>query len=569
MDGRDARRAALTLEGRRVWLKVDDADAWTLAVVTEHRQEKDKVMLERQSAPKGTKTLVEMSVADFSKLITVSGDDATAEVDDLVMLDEVHEATMIHTLRRRYVRNDIYTAVGPVLLAINPFKAVPACLPPQLESFSKLDVQDLPPHIYKLAATAYAELVDAGHAQSILVSGESGAGKTETTKLCIRCLALASHTSGKMAEAALESGLLLEAFGNARTVYNNNSSRFGKWMAIHFDPRGRISACTISSYLLEQSRIVGPPAGARAHLSTTGTAPTIPLINLPSHPPCAPHPSAGERNYHIFYHLLAGASAEERAECRLDKESSHRDYAYTKQGEATSPGIDDKQAWADVATKLDGLGFTQAQRRGIEGLVATVLMLGDLAFGEDTCSSRGNASAGGQPLGVTNRSLLMQAAALLRVDAAALKRTLTTRDVMVAGEVINTHLSADGCTDARDALAKALYLAVFDHLVARLNLFLRAREEQDAAVGSDEDDRYVGLLDIFGFENFDINGFEQLCINFTNEKLQQLFMDTLVQREQQEHAREGITCKHIVYPDNGPTAARASNPRNLPTLARR
>jgi len=222
-----------------------------------------------------------------------------------------------------------------------------------------------------------------------------------------------------------------------------------------------------------------------------------------------------------------------------------------------------------VATKLDGLGFTQAQRRGIEGLVATVLMLGDLAFGEDTCSSRGNASAGGQPLGVTNRSLLMQAAALLRVDAAALKRTLTTRDVMVAGEVINTHLSADGCTDARDALAKALYLAVFDHLVARLNLFLRAREEQDAAVGSDEDDRYVGLLDIFGFENFDINGFEQLCINFTNEKLQQLFMDTLVQREQQEYAREGITCKHIVYPDNGPTAARASNPRNLPTLARR
>lgn len=285
-----------------------------MAVVTEHRQEKDKVMLERQSAPKGTKTLVEMSVADFSKLITVSGDDATAEVDDLVMLDEVHEATMIHTLRRRYVRNDIYTAVGPVLLAINPFKAVPACLPPQLESFSKLDVQDLPPHIYKLAAAAYAELVDGeGHAQSILVSGESGAGKTETTKLCIRCLALASHTSGKMAEAALESGLLLEAFGNARTVYNNNSSRFGKWMAIHFDPRGRISACTISSYLLEQSRIVGPPAGARAHLSTTGTAPTIPLINLPSHPPCAP-PTPPQANATITFSTTCWRARQPRSE---------------------------------------------------------------------------------------------------------------------------------------------------------------------------------------------------------------------------------------------------------------
>ena len=252
--------------------------------------------------------------------------------------------------------------------------------------------------------------------------------------------------------------------------------------------------------------------------------------------------------------MLAGASAEERAACRLDKESSHKDYAYTKLGEAVSPGIDDKQAWADVATKLDGLGFTQAQRRGIEGLVATVLMIGDLAFGEDRRGSCENASVGGQPLGVTNRSLLMQAAALLRVDPAALKRTLTTRDVIVAGEVINTHLSADGCTDARDALAKALYLAVFDNLVGRLNMFLRAREEQDAAVGSDEDDRYVGLLDIFGFENFDINGFEQLCINFTNEKLQQLFMDTLVQREQQEYAREGITCTHIVYPNNGPRA---------------
>lgn len=263
---RAGRRAALTFEGRRVWLKVVDSDAWTWAVVTEHRQDKGKVMMERQSAPKGVKTRVEMSEADFSKLITVSGDDATAEADDLVMLDDVHEATMIHTLRQRYAQNGIYTAIGPVLLAINPFKTVPACMLPQLESFSKLDVQDLPPHIYKLAATAYAELVDEGRAQSILVSGESGAGKTETTKLCIRCLALASHTSGKMAEAALESGLLLEAFGNARTVYNNNSSRFGKWTAIHFDLRGRITACTISSFLLEQSRVVGAPAGACAHL---------------------------------------------------------------------------------------------------------------------------------------------------------------------------------------------------------------------------------------------------------------------------------------------------------------
>ena len=292
MDG-DSDASALL--GQKRWLKVDDSDAWVLATVVEHHQKGKQLSLERASAPSGVCRSFKMSEEQFSTLLEVHGDDADTEVHDLVALDDVQECTIIHTLRQRYAKNDIYTAIGPVLLAINPFKTVPVCLPKQLEQLNKLDPDELPPHVFTIASNAYSKLVDEGHAQSILVSGESGAGKTETTKLVLRSLALASRTNGKMAEAALESGLLLEAFGNARTVYNHNSSRFGKWMAVHFDARGHLSACTISSYLLEQSRVVGPPPG--------------------------------ERSYHIFYQLLAAASPEELAACRLPAASSYADYA--------------------------------------------------------------------------------------------------------------------------------------------------------------------------------------------------------------------------------------------------
>ena len=265
-----------TWVGRKCWLQVEDSDAWVLATISEHYVGKQQVLLERESAPLGVRRQLTLSEAAFSELTAVSGDDASTRVDDLVALDDVRECTMIHALRQRYSRNEIYTAIGPVLIAINPFKTVPVCMPEQLRQLSLLDPDKLPPHVFTLAAAAYGQLIDEGLAQSILVSGESGAGKTETTKLIIRSLALASRTSGKMAEAALEAGLLLEAFGNARTLLNHNSSRFGKWCAVHFDARGHLSACTISSYLLEQTRVVGPPGGACHYRPLTWHATTAP-----------------------------------------------------------------------------------------------------------------------------------------------------------------------------------------------------------------------------------------------------------------------------------------------------
>ena len=206
---------------------------------------------------------------------------------------------MLHTLRERYEQDTIFTCIGPVLIAINPYKPVPSCKAAYLAELSRREPEALPAHAFAIAEAAYSGLVDTvpGVPQSVLVSGESGAGKTETTKILVACLALVSNSSGAVVEAALESGLLLEAFGNAKTVFNNNSSRFGKWCAVHFDDRGRMAACQLTAFLLEQSRIV--------------------------------RPSAGERNYHIFYQLLKGADRAQKDALMLLPSSQ---YAYLQHG---------------------------------------------------------------------------------------------------------------------------------------------------------------------------------------------------------------------------------------------
>ena len=238
-------------------LKVEDDDEWVLSRVEQHWQGKVHVLRER--APKGIPLKAELTDAQFGKLPTCSAEwnvKPDELVSDLVELDDVEEYSMLHTLRARYSIDQIYTAIGPVLVSINPYKPVHTCSPENIERMSKMDPDDLPPHIFTLSSAAYAGLVDGGCAQSIMISGESGAGKTETTKLCMTALAMASNSSGKITEKALESGVVLEAFGNAKTIYNNNSSRFGKWCAVFFNASGKMGTCKIETYLLEQSRIV-------------------------------------------------------------------------------------------------------------------------------------------------------------------------------------------------------------------------------------------------------------------------------------------------------------------------
>ena len=247
------------MSSHSVWLNVDDEDAWVIATVGEKFG--GSVMLKRTSAPKGVELETSVSEEAFAKLSPATGD-PNKSVADLVWMPDVNTGAVLHNLRLRYAANDIYTAIGPILIAVNPYKMLECCSAETLASMmEEEDVEKLPPHVFKIAKAAYASMCRTGGAQSVLISGESGAGKTETTKLCMSCLAEISGSSGKSTESALESGILLEAFGNAKTVHNNNSSRFGKWCSVHFDEAGHIAACKVRSYLLGE--VAGGHAGRR------------------------------------------------------------------------------------------------------------------------------------------------------------------------------------------------------------------------------------------------------------------------------------------------------------------
>ena len=239
---------------QHVWLKVDDADAWVLAEVVEKTA--DGVLLKRAHAPEGVALELTLPADDFAKLSGATGNFKEA-VEDLAMLQEVSSATLLHTLRLRYAEDLIYTAIGPVIIALNPYRPVDCCASDALEALAKENMQDLerelPPHVFRVSRNALRGMQLTRRAQSVLISGESGAGKTETNKLAMVCLAELTQSSGANVDAVLESGILLEAFGNAKTVYNNNSSRFGKWCAVYFDYDGHIAKCIIRSYLLEKS----------------------------------------------------------------------------------------------------------------------------------------------------------------------------------------------------------------------------------------------------------------------------------------------------------------------------
>ena len=259
----------MATDALRVWLPVDDEDAWVLATV--RHKSAGSITLSRLHAPEGVPA--EVTVADelFAALTPATGD-VDNDVSDLVCLADVNTGVLLHNLRLRYARDEIYTAIGPILVAVNPYNQLDKC---GAEAIA--DARKLPPHVLTIALASYGALVKTGAAQSILISGESGAGKTETTKMAMACLAECSASCGASTDAALESGLLLEAFGNARTVSNHNSSRFGKWTVVHFDNDAKICGCRLDSFLLEKSRV-------------------------------AVH-GGGERNYHIFYQARASTPA--------------------------------------------------------------------------------------------------------------------------------------------------------------------------------------------------------------------------------------------------------------------
>nr|XP_034598196.1 myosin-17-like isoform X3 [Setaria viridis] len=426
-------------------------------------------------------------------------------VDDMTRLSYLHEPGVLDNLAVRYAKNIIYTYTGNILIAINPFQRLPNLVDSRtMEKYKGANLGDLDPHVFAIADVSYRQMINEGKSNSILVSGESGAGKTETTKLLMRYLAFLGGRSGTgertVEQQVLESNPVLEAFGNAKTVRNNNSSRFGKFVEIQFDKSGKISGAAIRTYLLERSRVC--------------------QINSP------------ERNYHCFYFLCA-APSEDLKKYKLGDPSS---FHYLNQSACIKvDGINDAEEYLATRNAMDTVGITEQEQEAIFRVVAAVLHLGNINF------AKGREVDSSVIKDDKSRFHLNTAGELLMCDCGKLENALINREINTPEGVITTTVGPNSATISRDGLAKQIYSRLFDWLVNRIN----------ASIGQDPDsNKLIGVLDIYGFESFKTNSFEQLCINFTNEKLQQHFNQNVFKMEQEEYTREQINWSYIEFVDN-------------------
>lgn len=416
-------------------------------------------------------------------------------VDDLMQLSYLSEPTVLYNLQYRYDRDMIYTKAGPVLVAINPFKKVQLYGNDYIEAYQRKSIQN--PHVYAIADTALREMKRDEVNQSIIISGESGAGKTETAKIAMQYLAALGGGSGIEYEI-LKTNPILEAFGNAKTLRNDNSSRFGKLIEILFSETGKISGAKIQTFLLEKSRVVQ----------------------------CA----EGERSYHIFYQLCAGAPAALREKLNL---KSVEDYKYLRQSNYTIMGVDDAEQFRNVMEALDVVHVTKDDQESAFAMLAAVLWLGNVSF---TIIDNENHV---EP--VADEALLT-VAKLIGCEVKELQLALSTRKMKVRNDVIVQKLKLSQAIDTRDALAKSIYSCLFDWLVEQINKSL--------GVGKRRTGKSISILDIYGFESFDRNSFEQFCINYANERLQQHFNRHLFKLEQDEYIQDGIDWTKVEFEDN-------------------
>ncbi|XP_037520337.1 unconventional myosin-VI isoform X2 [Rhipicephalus sanguineus] len=461
-------------------------------------------------------------------------EDPDKDVDDNCALIYLNEATLFNNIKVRYGKDKIYTYVANILIAVNPYFEMPQLYSSEtIRKYQGKSLGVLPPHVFAIADKAFRDMKVLKQSQSIIVSGESGAGKTESTKYILRylCESWGSH-AGPIEQRILEANPVLEAFGNAKTMRNNNSSRFGKFIEIHFNSKCSVVGGFISHYLLEKSRICGQ--------------------------------SKGERNYHIFYQLCAGAPIELRQQLRITSpddfhylrhgctqyfcssesekllKNNSRSKEHQSKGPLRDPVIDDAKDFSNLDRALRLMGLTDEERLNIYVAVAAVLHLGNVTFEESPDDSRG----GSQVTPESEQSLRV-AAALMGVDPDELRQSLLSRVMQTSkgglkGTVYMVPLKAYEANNARDALAKAVYSKLFDLIVQRIN----------QSIPFSSSSHYIGVLDIAGFEYFQVNSFEQFCINYCNEKLQQFFNERILKEEQALYEREGLSVKKIEYVDN-------------------
>jgi len=430
-------------------------------------------------------------------------------VPDFVLMDQLTEDAMTENIVGRFKKDNIYTFIGEVVVSMNPYKDISGLYSKaKMQEYKSAYMYEKSPHVYSLSNNVYRKLLQYRRNQCVIISGESGAGKTEASKVLMQYLAAVSKSStevDRVKNQLLDSNPVLEAFGNAKTLRNDNSSRFGKYMEIQFDFDGAPVGASIINYLLEKSRVVGR--------------------------------AVGERSFHIFYQMIAGLSDSELKSFGISKNVDTYQYLSVSQC-STVPTINDVTGFKEVQKALDTLGFNGTEKQNMWKILSGILLLGNITFKSD--EAKANVTR------IADMKALDAAAAALCTQTNVLSSALTTRSITtgVGKRVssISIPLDLQSASFTRDALAKGVYERLFSWLVQSINSRLSAKSGEGKMV--------VGILDIYGFEVFENNSFEQFCINFCNEKLQQLFIELTLKSEQEEYVKEGIQWEPVKYFNN-------------------
>ncbi|XP_008290678.1 unconventional myosin-XV [Stegastes partitus] len=420
-------------------------------------------------------------------------------MEDMTQLPELNETTVLMNLKKRYDQELVYTYIGSILVSVNPYKLLNIYGTDMVLQYEGRGLSDNPPHLFAIANLSYTTMMDAKKDQCIVISGESGSGKTEATKLILRYLTAIHHKRNVTQQIEiLEATPLLESFGNAKTVRNDNSSRFGKYTQIFMDG-GVISGAITSQYLLEKSRIV--------------------------------FQAKSERNYHIFYEMLAGLPPNEKRSLYLQEAETY--YYLNQGGNCTIEGKDDGEDFRRLLSAMDILCFTPEEQNSIYRLLSSVLHLGNVYF-------QPHQAEGQEVAAVVSAQEIRVVAELLQVSPESLQKSVTFKLTDTVREKIYTPLTVESAVDARDAVAKILYSLLFSWLTERINGRVYPRNEALS----------ISILDIYGFEELQVNSFEQLCINYANETLQFFFNRVIFQEEQEEYMREQIEWQQQPFSHN-------------------
>ncbi|ORX55940.1 myosin-2 [Piromyces finnis] len=515
--------------GTKAWFK-DEEEGFVTGTLSNRLVDDNNVeltfIIENSSETKVIKTTIkELEKTKYSVLPPLRNPPVLEGIDDLTLLSHLHEPAVLHNVKIRYNQQQIYTYSGIVLIALNPFQSLPIYTPDIMRAYSGKRRGELEPHLFAIAEEAYRNMLRENKNQSIIVSGESGAGKTQSAKYIMRYfatidmidksfpgsqddLSMLNNGMSEVEEAVLATNPIMEAFGNAKTSRNDNSSRFGKYIEIQFlkDKVGnvKIAGAQTRTYLLERSRLVFQP-------------PT-------------------ERNYHIFYQLCAGCPAAERKDLGI---TTFDQYNYLNQGgDGTIPGVDDEAEFSITQRALSATGIPVSLQWSVFRVCAALLHIGNIEV---------KASRNGDSVVQETDPAVVTATKLLGIPASDFCKWIMKKQIKARTEVINTNLNQNDAIVGRDSIAKFLYSQLFEWLVQMINKNLALTE-----IPNEETLSFIGVLDIYGFEHFDKNSFEQFCINYSNEKLQQEFNQHVFKLEQDEYVTEKIEWSFIDFNDNQP-----------------